>query len=124
VTDKVVDASAIAAIVFQEAEEEEMRERLPGSRLCAPYLLRFEIANVCLKKIRREPDRRMEIIEQHVASLNLPVEEFAVDTREVRSVAEDEKLSAYDASYLWVARRLGVELVTLDQRLQKAAAKI
>jgi predicted nucleic acid-binding protein len=124
VTDKVVDASAIAAIVFQEAEEKEMRERLRGLRLCAPYLLRFEIANVCLKKIRREPDRRMEIIEQHVASLNLPVEEFAVDTREVRSVAEDEKLSAYDASYLWLARRLGVELVTLDQRLQKAAAKI
>ncbi|MGA9796366.1 MAG: type II toxin-antitoxin system VapC family toxin [Rhizomicrobium sp.] len=123
-TDRVVDASAIAAIVFQEAEEAQMRKRLRGLRLCAPPLLRFEIANVCLKKIRREPARRLEIIEQHDVSLNLPVEEFAVDTREVRAIAEDETLSAYDASYLWLARRLGVELVTLDQRLQKAAARI
>lgn len=123
-TDKVVDASAIAAIVFQEVEEARMRERLRGLRLCAPTLLRFEVANVCLKKIRREPARRLEIIEQHGASLNLPVEEFSIDTRHVRAIAEDEKISAYDASYLWLARRLGVELVTLDRRLQKAAARI
>jgi predicted nucleic acid-binding protein len=31
-------------------------------------------------------------------------------------------LSAYDASYLWLARRLGAELVTLDKQLAKAEA--
>jgi predicted nucleic acid-binding protein len=30
-------------------------------------------------------------------------------------------LSAYDASYLWLARDLDVELVTLDRQLAKAA---
>jgi predicted nucleic acid-binding protein len=29
-------------------------------------------------------------------------------------------LTAYDASYLWLARRLGADLVTLDKQLAKA----
>ncbi len=29
--------------------------------------------------------------------------------------------TAYDASYLWLARQLGAELVTLDRELAKAA---
>jgi predicted nucleic acid-binding protein len=28
---------------------------------------------------------------------------------------------AYDASYLWLSRQLGAELITLDRRLAKAA---
>jgi predicted nucleic acid-binding protein len=35
-------------------------------------------------------------------------------------LAESEKLTVYDASYLWLARRLGVELVTLDRDLLAA----
>jgi len=31
-------------------------------------------------------------------------------------------LTAYDASYLWVARQIGAELVTLDKELNRAAA--
>jgi predicted nucleic acid-binding protein len=124
VTDKVIDASALAAIAFQEAEEIDMRARLRGKRLCAPSLIRFELANVCLKKIKREPTLRAELTEQHTRSLAIAVDEFEVDQAEVLSVAQGTRLSAYDASYLWLARYLGIELVTLDQRLQKAAAKI
>ena len=32
--------------------------------------------------------------------------------------------TAYDASYLWLARNLGVELVTLDRRLIAVAPPI
>ena len=37
-------------------------------------------------------------------------------------LAERIGLTAYDASYLWLARRTGAELVTLDRRLAAAAA--
>ena len=41
---------------------------------------------------------------------------------EADAVAAATGLTSYDASYLWVARRLGAELVTLDRQLEKAAA--
>jgi uncharacterized protein with PIN domain len=40
---KVVDASALAALLFGEPEA----ERLGNARLAAPALLGFELANVC-----------------------------------------------------------------------------
>jgi len=33
-------------------------------------------------------------------------------------------LTAYDASYLWLARRLDAELVTIDRQLNTAAKKL
>jgi len=58
VTDvKVVDASALAALVFGEPEAGAVAERLTGARLTAPALLGFEIANICVVKMRRHRER-------------------------------------------------------------------
>jgi predicted nucleic acid-binding protein len=43
--------------------------------------------------------------------------------REVLELAESEGITAYDASYLWLARLLNLELVTLDGGLATAAAR-
>ena len=37
-------------------------------------------------------------------------------------LADRENLTVYDASYLWLSRKLGLELVTLDSDLNAAAA--
>ena len=55
---KVVDASAVAAVLFGEPEADEIAERLRDARPVAPGLLAFELANVCLVKMRRHPDQR------------------------------------------------------------------
>jgi uncharacterized protein with PIN domain len=53
VTDiKVVDASALAAIIFAEPEGQQMAARLETASLVAPKLLAFEIASICLTKMR------------------------------------------------------------------------
>jgi predicted nucleic acid-binding protein len=39
---------------------------------------------------------------------------------EVVDLASATGLTAYDASYLWLARHLGAPLVTLDSRLARA----
>jgi predicted nucleic acid-binding protein len=44
-----------------------------------------------------------------------------VDHGEVLGLAQRIGLTAYDASYLWLARRTGSELVTLDRQLAAAA---
>jgi predicted nucleic acid-binding protein len=55
---KVVDASALAAILLAEAEAEAIGERLTGARLAAASLLCQESANICRTKIKRQPSRR------------------------------------------------------------------
>ena len=45
-----------------------------------------------------------------------------VDQAGVVVLATATGLTAYDASYLWLARHLQAELVTLDRRLAAAAS--
>jgi predicted nucleic acid-binding protein len=82
------------------------------------------MANVGLKKIRKYPLEREAILAQHDVYRTMAITEHDVDHAEVVLLAERLKLSAYDASYLCLARSLGIELVTLDDKLNKAAAKI
>ncbi len=52
----------------------------------------------------------------------LSVRTLDVDHAAVLDLAGKTSLTAYDASYLWLSRALGVELVTLDKQLARAAA--
>jgi predicted nucleic acid-binding protein len=54
----------------------------------------------------------------------LVLEEVAVDLDATLDLAGRTGLTAYDASYLWLARRLNAELVTLDRQLERAAAAV
>lgn len=119
---KVVDASAIAAMLFGEPAAEEIAATLSGAILAAPALLAFEIANIAVKKLRRHPDQRPALLAAHALARRLPIEVFAVDAATVVSLAEETGLSAYDASYLWLARELQADLVTLDAALMAAAS--
>ena len=116
---KVVDASALAALLFNEPEAEAAAARL-GGRLVAPSLFMFELANVCVMKSRRHPDQKDALAVGFGLIQRLGVEDVAVDHAEVVALALETGLTAYDASYLWLARRLGLELVTLDKALQAA----
>ena len=118
---KVVDASALAALLFGEPEAEAAAARLDGARLVAPSLIAYELANVCLTKCRRHPDRREAILAAFRLRARLGVEELAVDPARELDLALATGLTAYDASYLYLARRLGAELVTFDKALGRAA---
>jgi predicted nucleic acid-binding protein len=119
---KVVDASAIGALLFGEPEGPNIANRLSGSRLAAPELLFFEVASICLKKLKRYPERRQNILKAFEMLRRLAIESVEVDYAEVVLLAERNGLTVYDASYLWSARRLRSELVTLDKRLEEAGS--
>ena len=51
----------------------------------------------------------------------LGVEELSVDYNAVLDLAATTGLTAYDASYLWLAQQIGAELLTLDKQLANAA---
>ena len=121
---KIVDASAIAAIMFDEPEADDMTRRLGGAILVAPALLQFELVNACVTKLRRYPDLRDTILQAFAVQGGLTIETAEVDHAAALVLAEQFRLTGYDASYLWLAQRLNAELVTLDRPLGRAAAAL
>jgi predicted nucleic acid-binding protein len=120
---KVTDASAVAAILFGEPEAQLIAERLGDAPLLVPPLFRYEIANICWKKLRRYPERRERLLEGYSLLGRMQIEEVEISISEVFWLADGENLTVYDASYLWLSRKLGLELVTLDRDLMDILAK-
>ncbi len=118
---KVIDASALAAVLLGEPQAEEVVDRLKGYTLAGPALLPFEVAAVCLKKIRRHPTQRAALLASLGALQRMAIAESRVEMQEALLLAERRRLTVYDAVYLWLAHRLGAELITLDKKLAAAA---
>jgi predicted nucleic acid-binding protein len=119
-TIKVIDASALAAIVFDEPAGDIVARQIENCELVAPSLLAYEMANVCWIKLRRNPHQRRALLDA-LLTPGLAPETLDVDHRAVVELAAQTGLTTYDASYLWLAQDLGIELVTLDRQLAAAA---
>lgn len=117
----VVDASALAAVLFGEPAGTRVASRIGDGPVLAPTLLRYEIGSVCLKKIRRHPKRREDLLAALDLLGRMDLEEVDVPAVESTELAESADLTVYDAAYLWLARATGAALVTLDERLEAAA---
>jgi len=120
----VVDASAIAALVHDEPGADEIVERVSDATLVAPRLLPHELDSVCLRKIRAAPRERSRLLAARALADQLQIALLDVDHPGVIELALATGLTAYDASYLWLAGTHGAELVTLDARLERAAARL
>ena len=120
---KVVDASALGALLFGEPEGERIADRLTGARLFAPTLLGYELASICVKKSRAHPEAASEL--QRALGLfgRLGIELLGLHPGPVADLARETGLTAYDAAYLRLSLALGAELITLDRRLAAIAAR-
>jgi len=116
---KVVDASAIGALVFAEPDAEEVMNALSDTILIAPSLIHYELASICLKKIRKHPSKTNELIAAFKMAGRLGIDTVAIKHLEVIDLAKRSQLTTYDACYLWLAQKTGASLVTLDKRLRK-----
>ena len=119
----VVDASALGAMVFGEPEAQKIADKLSGGLLIGPALLPFELASICLKKMKAHPAKKNLIMKAFEASEQLAIEYIDVDHPQVIALAEEAGLTTYDAAYLWLAQKTGGRLVTLDAKLRKAAER-
>lgn len=117
----VVDASVLAAIVFAEPSGPDAHAWTSGRALCAPHLLDTEIANAGLNKLRRRAMSIDAVLAALEGFASVDVQRFLASPGEVVKLAHRYALSAYDASYLWLAGSLNVPLATFDKRLGEAA---
>ncbi len=118
---RVVDASAIAAILYAEPEADAVADWLEGKRMVAPSLIGYVLASVYQKKAASYPEQRSALLTALRCYPQLGVEEVRVAPDAAAVLAEETGLTAYDAAYLWLARHLATPLVTLDRRLRALA---
>lgn len=117
----VVDCSVVAAAVFLEPAAREADTLTRAYRLVAPSLLAYELAQVAATKLRRGETPAATLVTQ-LASLDAGVVELAdVPPLGAFDLARRYDLTAYDASYLWLAAEIRAPLVTFDRRLGVAA---
>lgn len=124
----VLDCSVTMAWAFDDEEEPSaaaVRDRLTSGEAFAPWLWTLEVCNALLVAERRgrlgadEADEFVDLLGM------LPIRVEATPAGrllpEVLALGRRTGLSAYDASYLDLALRLGVPLATVDGRLRAAA---
>ncbi len=119
----VVDSSVLAAALFAEPELDRATSWMTGHALCAPHLIDYEIANVALGKMRRKLLDKTALGRAMENFSKMDIERHATNTIDLVALAEHCALTAYDASYLWLASTLQAPLLTFDARLGAAAQK-
>lgn len=121
----VVDASVGIKLVITEALSNEAHAlfahlaRDPAARFYVPDLFDIECANILWKQIQRSgyplADAQLNLATLTALALQrLPVTSLATDAL---VIAANYGISAYDASYVAAARRLGVPLISADTKL-------
>ena len=118
----VSDASAIAELLLARPHADAVRAALaPHPELHVPEHFHVEVLSVLRRySIRRELSERRSAIAlaalEDLRTVRYPVMEMADVVWDLRA-----GLTAYDAAYLALARRLDVNLITLDNGLAAAA---
>ena len=115
----VVDASAIAAVLFDEPEAAPIAASVRGW-LFAPTLLRYELASVATTRLIRHPHLARTLQQRYELLDELQVAYVEPEWPTLPALARRWSLSAYDAAYLQLALSRGAALVTLDARLAAA----
>jgi predicted nucleic acid-binding protein len=126
----VVDASVAAAWSLPD-EESGLAERLllavgDSGEILVPAIWPFELANVFVMAQRRDRLDEIAIARARAAVEALPIRIVEIERRDVldavESLARTSGLTAYDATYLYLAIRERLPLATLDDRLRAAAS--
>jgi predicted nucleic acid-binding protein len=118
----VSDASAVAELLLARPRADAVRSALaPHPELHVPEHFHVEVLSVLRRySIRRELGERRAAIAlaalEDLRTVRYPVMEMADIVWDLRA-----GLTAYDAAYLALARRLDVRLITLDRGLAAAA---
>ena len=126
----VIDSSAALSWCFEDEaspETDAVFEQVRDQGAVVPGLWHLEVANVLLQAERRGRITTGDVAMRFELIADLPImtddETIARAWREILALARAEGLTTYDATYLEVAIRRGLPLVTKDAALIAAAGR-
>ncbi len=135
----VADNSFIVSYILQEEHTEEtdrqIKELLDNNgQIYVPQLFWYELGNVLL--MNSKPDKKTGIQRISKSEINdimydlrlLPIYTDPITDQEIWAriftLAEENNLSHYDASYLELAKRYNIPLKTYDEDLKNAYERV
>lgn len=121
----MADASIILAWLLPDEKEDKVNQlfstyRKQKNKIYSPKLLAYELMNglksaILQKRIdRKEAQAAIDVFRQ----MTFQLIDQEGDERKILRLAEKLNLSVYDASYVVLARKLKVKLLSLDKKLQ------
>ena len=122
--DIVIDTSAIIAVIVDEPERERIIELTRGNTLIGPGSILWEIGNAFSAMFKRdrlsleEAKRGLEIFNK------IPLRYIESDFINAISIAQKNKMYAYDAYFLDCALSQKAPLLTLDSKLNAVAKNL
>jgi predicted nucleic acid-binding protein len=129
----VLDNSVTMRWFFGDGKPQELAyagkvlDAMQDTKVLVPMTWGLEVANVIAKAEEKSlvTEARSGAFLEMLEGVDIEVDAatFAHALSDTLQLARRYKLSAYDASYLELALRLGIPLATLDEDLQKAAKK-
>ena len=126
----VLDNSVSMAWCFKDQGGdfvETVLDSLAKGEAFVPGIWPLEVANVLSRAERRKIIKRADSVRFIDLLNNLPIEVVQDSQRvfgEILDLSREHGLSSYDASYLDLAMRNGLPLVTLDEKLRKVAQRV
>ncbi len=122
--DVVIDTSALIAVIVGEPEREKIVELTTGNTLIGPGSIPWEISNAFSAMFKRnrlsldEAKKGLEIFN------SIPLRYIEPDFVNSITISKQTNMYAYDAYFIDCAIRQKATILTLDQRLIKAAQSL
>lgn len=124
----VIDSSFMLAHLLPDEVSDNVQEffdrlKIEPVVLIVPYIFPFEVFNgiqTAVVRKRITPNLAKKLGEKF---LKIAIKLKEVNLIEVSSVASENLLTIYDASYLYLAENLNAPLFTFDKKLRKLASR-
>jgi predicted nucleic acid-binding protein len=127
----VIDSSITLAWLFEDERSpaaDAVLRHVAESGAVVPSLWRLEVANALQMAVKRKritaAFRDASIADLQALEVNIDAETDRHAWTTTLQLAEQYRLTLYDAAYLELARRLDLPLATLDEELRAASTAV
>ena len=122
--DVVIDTSALIAVIVGEPERNRIVELTTGNTLIGPGSIPWEIGNAFSAMFKQNRLTLDEAQKGLVIFDSIPLRYIKLDFVKALKLSKQVNMYAYDAYFLDCAMRHKAPLLTLDQKLKKAAQNL